>query len=58
MQKRYVNIRELMEYTGLGRNKAYELAELACCKIKLNRRALYDLQKVDAYLEKQAAKGR
>ena len=45
-------IDELMLKTGLGRNKALKLADEAGAKFKYGRRTLYNLKKIDAYIDK------
>ena len=50
--RRYVDIKDLMVYTSLGRNKAMKLGVDANAKIKLGKRAIYDLQRVDEHLQK------
>lgn len=52
IKERYASVTDLMEYTSTGRNKAMALGEEAGAKIKLGRRAVYDLRIVDQYLEK------
>ena len=52
IKERYASVADLMEYTSTGRNKAMALGEEAGAKIKLGRRAVYDLRIIDAYLEK------
>ncbi len=47
---RYVGIGDLMQYTGLGRNRALLLGNESGAKIKVGKRAIYDLRKVDEYL--------
>ena len=50
--QRLVDITGFMQYTGLGRNKALELASNANCRINIGRRVLYDLRKADQYFNK------
>ncbi len=45
-------IDELMIKTGLGRNSALKLAAKAGAKFKFGRRTLYNLKKIDAYIDK------
>jgi hypothetical protein len=45
-------IDELIIRTGLGMNSAKKLAEKAGAKFKFGRRTLYNLKKIDAYIDK------
>ena len=45
--KRLVDISSLMEYLSLGRNSALKFGEESGAKLKVGRRTLYDLQKID-----------
>lgn len=47
--RRLVDIKGFMEYVGLGRNNALKLGEEIGCLVKIGRRNLYDLRKVDQY---------
>ena len=50
-ETRYVNIAGLQDYLTIGRNSAEKVATAAGAKIKIGTRSVYDLQKIDAYLE-------
>lgn len=50
-QARYLSIEELVAYTSLGRNTAREIGVKSGAAIKIGRRAIYDREKIDTYLE-------
>ena len=51
-KKRYVNIKEVSEYTSLSVKSLYELASLGKVpSIKMGRRVLFDLQEIDKMME-------
>ncbi len=50
---RYTGIDGLMQYTGLGRNRALDVGRESGAKIKIGKRSIYDLRKVDAYLSEK-----
>ena len=52
--KRLVDISSLMEYLSLGRNSALKFGEESGAKLKVGRRTLYDLQKIDIAINKLA----
>ena len=52
---RLLGIRELMEYTSLGRNSAMQLGLDSGAKIKFGKRVLYDRHKIDRYIDMLAA---
>lgn len=47
---RYASIDVLQAYTGLGRHKALEIGRKSNAVIKVGRRVVYDLQKIDEYM--------
>lgn len=47
---RWMNIKDLMEYTTLGRNYAREVGEKAGAVVRFGRRIVYDRDKIDEYL--------
>ena len=53
-QQRYVSLRDLQKYLGVGRPTAEQLARnaQARCKIGTGRtsRVIYDLEKIDKYI--------
>ena len=55
---RYVSLKDLMKYTGLGRPSAEKLADeaKARCKIGTGRtgRVIYDLVKIDRYITERS----
>lgn len=51
MEKRYVKATELPAYTGLGRDRSKRLAVEAGAAIHYGRRVMYDIKKIDAYME-------
>lgn len=53
-ERRLAGIRELMEYTGLGRNSAMRLGAETGARVKIGARVLYDLRKIDAYIDAHA----
>ncbi|MDO8141427.1 MAG: helix-turn-helix domain-containing protein [Candidatus Brocadiales bacterium] len=51
MKKRYVNIKEVSEYTSLSVKTLYEWASIGRIpSIKLGRRILFDLEDIDSLL--------
>ena len=53
IEPRYVDDDSLAAYTSLGRNSALRIGEESCASIRLGRRTVYDLRKIDEYMEKQ-----
>lgn len=52
MEKRYLKAKELSVYTSLGRDRSKQLARDAGAEIRYGeRRIVYDVQKIDAYME-------
>jgi len=51
--RRWLSVAELMEHTGLTREKAIKLGEAAKSVRHFGRRVLYDRLAVDQYLEKR-----
>ena len=51
MSKRYLNIEELMEYTGLSINMAKKLGREAGACRKYGKRIMYDRISIDNYME-------
>lgn len=49
---RLMDIKKLMEYLSLGRNKAMEVGHEAGAVIHLGTRTLYDRLKIDAYIDR------
>ena len=50
--KRYVNIKQVSEYTSLPVKSLYELASLGKVpSIKMGRRVLFDLNEIDKMME-------
>lgn len=47
----YREINGLMEYLCCGRNKAMQIGIDSGAKKKIGRRVIYDLRKIDAYME-------
>ncbi len=47
---RLLGIKELMEYTNLGRNSALKLGSDSQSKVRIGRRVLYDKRKIDQYI--------
>ena len=47
----YREIKGLMEYLCCGRNKAMQIGIDSGAKKKMGRRVIYDLRKIDAYME-------
>lgn len=50
---RFTSIEGLMKYTGLGRNTALKLGMDSAAKVKIGKRSIYDLRKIDAYLSEK-----
>ena len=48
---RCVNLTGLCDYLTIGRNSAEKVAAAAGAKIKIGARTVYDLRKIDAYLD-------
>jgi Holliday junction resolvasome RuvABC DNA-binding subunit len=51
------DITTLQEITGLGRQNAERIAKAAGAKIKVGRRTLYSVQKVEEYMSGLAERG-
>lgn len=51
---RLMGIKELMDYTSLGRNSALELGKNACAIVRIGKRVLYDRKKIDIWIDQQA----
>ena len=51
---RFVSMDELRQYTGLGRVSATKIGRDSGAIIKIGRRVVYDLKKIDEYLESLA----
>ena len=47
----FTGIKGLQEFTGLGKNNAMHLGELAGARVRFGRRVIYDLDKVQEYLD-------
>jgi len=52
-ESKYLNVSELMAYLKVGRNKAMQIGEESGAKVKLGRRNLYIISKIDEYIEKK-----
>lgn len=48
---RLMDTKELMSYTGLGRNNAMKLGEEIGSKVRVGKRVLWDRKKIDKYLD-------
>ena len=48
---RYVGLEELSTYLGIGRENARRIGTESKAKIVVGRRSLYDLRKIDEYME-------
>ncbi len=55
LASRYVCAEDLKQYTGLGKHTAVRIAKECGAEIAIGRRRVYDLHKVDSYMEKKAA---
>lgn len=51
----YRKVDGVMEFYCIGRNTAMKLGIEANAKIKIGKRVIYDLRKIDEYLEKLAS---
>lgn len=51
---RFVSMDELQQHIGMGRSSAAKVAQDAKAVIKYGRRVVYDLSKIDAYMESLA----
>lgn len=49
--KRLFTVRELMEYTTLGRNRAIDFGEKYGARVKIGRRVMYDRARIDAAID-------
>nr|WP_130789980.1 DUF6462 family protein [Lachnoclostridium pacaense] len=49
--KKFLTVKELQEYTGLGRNTSYKLAHESGAVIRIGRRLLVCREKIVEYLE-------
>ena len=58
IEPRLLSVKELTQYTGLGKTKAREWAESIGAVRKIGTRALYDRQAIDAALDAQKGEGR
>lgn len=54
MIKRFADIKEACSYTSLGRNSLVKLAKAAGAERRVGKRVLYDLHRIDEFLDKQA----
>lgn len=54
MQPITVGIKDLMAILGVGRNKAYMIGKEAGAEVKLGRRCVYNVKKIEAYLDDMA----
>lgn len=50
-EKRYLDVKELQQYTGLGASRSRELGIDAGARIKYGGRVVYDVRKIDKYLD-------
>ena len=53
VEPRYLGIKDLCSYTGLGMNSAAELGKAAGARLRFGKRVMFDKQKVDNYLTAQ-----
>ena len=54
VEKRYADLAEACYHTSLGRNSLWKLAKEAGAERKVGKRVLYDLHRIDEFLDKQA----
>lgn len=52
-ESKYLDVSGLMNYLKVGRNKAMQIGEESGAKVKLGRRNLYIVSKIDEYIEKK-----
>lgn len=52
IETRYADINALQAYTSLGRNTAAEIGREAGAVIRIGRRTVYDLRKIDEYMSR------
>lgn len=50
-KKRLLDVNEVCAYLSLGRCKGVEFAKEIGAEIKIGRRVLYDINKIDKYLD-------
>ena len=55
--RRLVGIQDLADYLGMGRTNANKVGIEAQAKCKIGSRALYDLERVDAFIDAKMAAG-
>lgn len=51
MEKRLISIKELADYAGVGKTRAYELAEISGAQIRYGNRILVDRVRLDRFLD-------
>lgn len=51
MEKRLISIKELADYAGVGKSRAYELAEISGAQIRYGNRILVDRVRLDRFLD-------
>lgn len=51
MEKRLLTIKELREYTGVGKNRAYRLAEESGARIPIGKKIYIDRLRLDRFLD-------
>jgi hypothetical protein len=52
-KEKYLDVAGLMSYLKVGRNKAMQIGEESGAKVKIGRRNLYIISKIDAYIMKK-----
>ena len=50
-ENRLMSTKELMDYVGLGRNKAVIFGDSISARIQVGKRVLWDRRKLDKYLD-------
>lgn len=51
MDKRFITIKELQAYLGVGKAWAYKVAEQSGARIMIGKKFYVDCRKLDAYLD-------
>lgn len=55
IQKSLIDTKELMERLSCGRSTAVQIGSNACARIQIGKRVLWNIKKVDEYLDSISA---
>lgn len=53
MQPLTVDVKGVMKLFGVGKNKAYEIGKEAGAEVRIGRRLLFSIKRLEGYLEEQ-----